>query len=208
MIFEIYGFPVYKGKFSEPEKVLRYIQDCKLEKADKWNANCFTSAECGSNTLSESDNVCINDEIFDEIVRHASQMLSELDIKLSVSPSECGRLECKQCRDVWINKYTEGHNQNMHWHVDRKKGILFSFAYFAKYDPQKDADFVFVNPIPRGICHKEMLKHPSFSIDAKMNVEEGDILIFPCWMLHYVTTQKSKEPRLTMAGNLYEIKYE
>jgi hypothetical protein len=206
MISEIYGFPVYKGKFSNPEKVLHYIQECKLEKSDKWNANCLISAENGSTNVGEEENRCINDDIFNEIIKHASEMLKELEINLNVSPSECGKLECKECRDVWVNKYTKGHNQNMHWHVDNERGILFSFAYFAKYNPERDANFVFVNPVPRDVCHKEMLKHPSFSKAVKMDIEEGDILIFPCWMLHYVTTQQCEGPRITMAGNLYEIK--
>lgn len=208
MIEEIYGYPVYKGKFSHPEKVFHYIQECKLEKSNKWNANCLVSAEDGSTNVSEDDFKYIHDEIFNEIVKHASYMLSELEINLKVSPSECGKLECKNCRDVWVNKYTEGHSQNMHWHVNRERGVLFSFAYFAKYDPERDADFVFVNPVPRDVCHEEMLKHPAFSKAMKMDIEEGDILIFPCWMLHYVTTQKSEGPRITMAGNLYEIKCE
>lgn len=208
MILEIYGFPVYKGKFSEKENVLRYIQECKLRKSNKWNADCLISAEHGSDEISETDLKCIDDTIFNELVKHASQMMKELGISIKLSPSRCGHQNCLECRDVWVNSYTTGHSQELHWHVNYEINVLFSFTYFAKYNPDTDADFVFVNAIPNGVCHEEMLKHSAFSKSTILNVEEGDIIIFPCWMLHYVTTQKSEGPRITMSGNFYEVKSE
>lgn len=206
MILEIYGFPVYKGKFSEKESVLRYIHECKLSESDKWNAKCLVSSEHGSANISDTANKCIDDNIFNELIRHASEMMKELNIDLKLSPSECGKVKCNECRDIWINKYMKGHSQDLHWHVDRDKGILFSFTYFAKYDPENDGKFVFVNAVPQDVCHEEMLKHPAFSKATIIDIEEGDIIIFPCWLLHYVTTQKTDGPRITMSGNFYEIK--
>lgn len=208
MILEIYGFPVYKGKFSEKENVLRYIQDCKLRKSSKWNAHCLISSEDGSDEISVNDNKCIDDNIFNELVKHASEMMKELGINIKLSPSRCGQQKCLECRDVWINSYTQGHSQDLHWHVNREAKTLFSFTYFAKYDPNNDAEFVFVNAVPKGVCHEEMMKHPAFSKATILNVEEGDIIIFPCWMLHYVTTQKNDGPRITMSGNFFEVKSE
>lgn len=205
MIVEVYGFPVYKGKFSEKESVLHYIQECKLNESDRWNASCLTSSDHGSKHINAGDNKCISDDIYKEIVKHALEMMKELNINLILTPSRCRKKECHDCRDVWINRYTNGHGQNVHWHVDYEHNPRFSFTYFAKYDSRNDAKFVFVNPIPPGVCTKEMSKHPAFSEDMSFNVEEGDIIIFPCWLLHYVTMQRSEGPRITMSGNLYEM---
>jgi hypothetical protein len=207
MIAEIYGFPVYMDKLSNPEKFLRYIQDIKLEKSDGWNAKCLVSSKHGSTSIGETDNNFIHDEIFDELCLHGENYLGELGVDIKMSPSECGDPKCQNCRDIWINKYEKGHSQDIHWHVNEEKNILFSFACFLKFDPEKDASFVFVNPIPHeGVKSTKLREHPSFSVAMKPNIEEGTILIFPPWMLHYVETHKSEEPRISMAGNFYENK--
>ena len=207
MIAEIYGFPVYMDKLSDPEKFLRYIQDVKLGKSDGWNAKCLVSSKDGSSEIEENDKCFIHDEIFDELCLHGERYLRELEIDVKMSPSECNDLKCKDCRDIWVNKYEKGHSQDLHWHVNEEKDILFSFACFLKFDPDKDASFVFVNPIPKySVKCKKLREHPSFSVAMKPNIQEGTIIIFPPWMLHYVETHKSEEPRITIAGNFYEIK--
>lgn len=207
MIAEIYGFPVYMDKLSNSEKFLRYVQDLKLAKSDGWNAKCLVSSKQGSTEIKENDINFIHDEIFDELCLHGERYLQELGIDIKMSPSECKNPKCKDCRDIWVNKYEKGHSQDLHWHVNEEKDILFSFACFLKFDPDKDASFVFVNPIPHhGVKCDKLREHPSFSRAMKPNIEEGTILIFPPWMLHYVETQKSDDPRISMAGNFYENK--
>lgn len=207
MIAEIYGFPVYMDKLSDSEKFLRYVQDLKLAKSDGWNAKCLVSSKHGSTEIKENDLNFIHDEIFDELCLHGERYLQELGIDIKMSPSECKNPKCKDCRDIWVNKYENGHSQDLHWHVNEEKDILFSFACFLKFDPDKDASFVFVNPIPHhGVKCDKLREHPSFSRAMKPNIEEGTILIFPPWMLHYVETQKSDDPRISMAGNFYENK--
>lgn len=205
MLINIYGFPVYKGKISDPEKILHYIQEYKFGNSDKWNANCLISASGGSSKISEESEFVINDYIYNELNKHAAKMMEDLNIDMKISPSECGNIKCPDCRDVWVNKYCKGHSQEIHWHVHPERDVLFSFAYFAKFDPEKDAKFKFVNPVPTEITNETLRKHPSFSVDMVPDIEEGDILIFPCWMLHYVEEQKTDGPRITVAGNLYEL---
>jgi hypothetical protein len=209
MIAEIYGFPVYMDKLSDPEKFLRYIQDVKLAKSDNWNAKCLVSSRHGSAELGETQPNFIHDEIFDELCLHGKRYLQEMNIDIKMSPSECKNPKCKNCRDIWINKYEKGHSQDLHWHVNEEKDILFSFACFLKFDPDKDASFVFVNPIPHdGVKCEKLRENPYFSVAMKPNIEEGSIMIFPPWMLHYVETHHSDEPRISMAGNFYENKSE
>lgn len=206
MIFDVYGYPVYKGKFSKGEDVLRYIEECKIGPSDKWNAKCLVSSSDGSSQVNDESMQVFNDIIFNEIVEHGKKMLEELDINVKMSPSECGHIKCTECQDIWINKYVKGHSQDLHWHLNPEKDILFSFTYFAKYDPKKDARFVFVNAMPREFRDEEINKHKAFTIQMIPEIEEGDIIIFPCWLLHYVETQKTDNERITMAGNFFKLK--
>ena len=206
MIAEIYGFPVYMDKLSDPEKFLRYIQDINLGKSDGWNAKCLVSSSDGSSEIEENDRNFINDQIFDELCLHGERYLKELEIDVKMAPTRCNDLKCTGCRDIWVNKYDKGDSQDLHWHVDEEEDVLFSFTCFLKFDPEKDASFVFVNPIPEyGIKCKKLREHPSFSAAMTPNIQEGTIIIFPPWMLHYVEEQKTDRPRITIAGNFYEI---
>ena len=49
-----------------------------------------------------------------------------------------------------------GHKQDIHWHpnVEGATDFLFSFVYFSKYDPDKDAKLVFVNPASPFPCEE------------------------------------------------------
>ena len=209
MIEDVYGFPVYMDKLSDKEKFMQYIQDYKLEKSDGWNANCLISSSAGSTLLENKEEPIIDDYIHNEVCSHGQKYLKEIGIDVKLTTNQCNNPECKECRDIWINQYEKGHSQDLHWHVHDDRKILFSFVCFLKYDPLKDADFVFVNPIPKhGVHCKKLRDHPSFSVYMKPNIQEGAIMIFPPWMLHYVETQKSDGPRITMAGNFYEINSE
>src|SRR6056300_459532 len=174
MIADIYGFPVYIDKLLDSKKFLRYIQNFKLAKSDGWNAKCLVSSNDGSSEIRENDNNFIHDEIFNEICLHGERYLQELKLDIKMSPSMCKNTVCKVCRDIWVNKYEKGCSQDLHWHVSEKSDILFSFVCFLKFDPEKDASFVFVNPIPHyGIKCSKLRENPYFSAAMKPVIEEG-----------------------------------
>ena len=105
--------------------------------------------------------------------------------------------------------------QASHNHIDINE--IFSFVYFAKYDPSKDADLVFIKDITMAnmngflvegssytLC-EELQEHPIFSNQVSLNIKEGDLVIFPSYLQHLVEEQKHDGPRITIAGNLYKI---
>lgn len=65
MISGVYGLPLYKGKISNVEKFLRYIETCKTEKSDAWNAECMTSSNDGSTKIKNEDTSRMDQDIFD-----------------------------------------------------------------------------------------------------------------------------------------------
>ena len=82
---------------------------------------------------------------------------------------------------------------------------MFSFTYFAKYDPQKDAKFVFTNPSPSQEIYADWINTvPAFEPEFRPDIAPGDILIFPCFLLHRVEEQKVDSSRMTLSGNIYK----
>ena len=159
----------------------------------------------GSSEISvEYDDKPVDDLIYNEFNKHGAKMMEELGINMKISASECGNMQCLECRDIWFNKYHKTHSQEIHWHVHNDRDVLFSFAYFAKFDPEKDAKFKFINPMPSEITNETLREHPAFAFDITPDVEEGDILIFPSFLLHRVEEQLEDRQRITISGNFYE----
>ena len=155
--------------------------------------------------------------MYDIITDKAHKFLEQLGItNLKLTVNSCGVEKCKNCSELWSSKYTKGMYQAVHNHIDN--GELFSFVYFVKYDPTKDADLVFVKDMsmakqngflmkgsPYTLC-KEVQEHPIFCDTVTLdNIKEGDLVIFPSYLDHFVSEQKTEGPRITIAGNLYKI---
>jgi len=155
----------------------------------------LTSAEDGSGF--EEETPFESPLLKKEILEHSKIMMNMLDVDINLNMSEN--------EDYWINMYKKGHSQELHWHMDRDNGlhVLFSFVYFAKFDHQKDAKLIFINPASPVNC-KELEVLPSFADEIAADVKEGQLIIFPNIMLHRVEEQKVDGPRITVAGNLYE----
>lgn len=87
---------------------------------------------------------------------------------------------------IWYNVYGEGQNAEPHAHV----GSDCSFVYFLKYDKNLHTPPVFVDP-NGDLC--------------KMDVEEGDLIMFDSNILHYVESNKTDKKRITLAMNAFLI---
>jgi len=208
MIHSVYGYPVYVGKASNKEAIFEHMKDFldknPIYEANLWDASCLTTSPHGtSSNVSQYH----SKHVTDMVEEHKTLMLNELGIKDNIKStcSLCGNPECLECVDMWINVYGKGMEQGSHWHIEGKENDpFFSFVYFIKYNPQTDAKLVFLNPAPSTSCEK-LLKLNSYKRNTTVDVNEGDVIIFPSFMVHYVEEQKTDGPRITLAGNLYEV---
>lgn len=205
----VWGFPVFKYSFENQEKVLEEVLKTielikPVDTSDEWNATSMTSTPEDRNVYMEHEiHNCI--EKFSKDLNITSEMLTL---------NECGDHNCKhpRSRAYWINIYKKGQDQDIHWHVTEdddhrlsNSDAMFSFTYFAKYDPEKDAKFVFVNPSPAPeIFHDWVDMVPEFRPAFIPEVKQGDIIIFPCFMLHYVDIHTSQDQRITVSGNFHK----
>jgi len=222
MITGIHSVPIYIESVDDyKEKLKVLLKNIKFGITDKWfGTHCLTTAAHGSTHVIDGEaDIMFNLNglfIYDVILDSAHKFLEQLGIKnLKLTVNSCGVENCKNCAELWSSKYTKGMHQASHNHID--KGELFSFVYFANYDPTKDADLVFVKDMtmakhngflmkgsPYTLC-EELENHPIFSNQVTLNIKEGDLVIFPSYLDHFVEEQKHDGPRITIAGNLYKI---
>jgi len=223
MITGIHTVPIYIESIDDEykEKLKMLLKKIKFGITDEWaDTECMTTAAHGSTHVidGESD-IMFNLEgrfMYDIILDKARKFLEQLGIQnLKLTINSCGVENCKNCSEMWCSKYTKGMYQAEHNHLDRNE--LFSFVYFAKYDPTKDADLVFVKDMTLAkqsgflvedssytLC-KELQDHPVFCNQVALNIKEGDLVIFPSYLEHFVEEQKYDGPRITIAGNLYKV---
>tara|TARA_R110001632_G_scaffold108646_2_gene218596 strand:- start:3214 stop:3921 length:708 start_codon:yes stop_codon:yes gene_type:complete len=208
MKLDVWGFPVFKYSFENQDKVLEEVLKTTelikpVDTSDEWNATSMMSTP-------EERNMCIEGEI-NKCIEKFSKDLSIPGEMLTLN--ECGNPNCNhpKSKAYWINAYKKGQHQDTHWHMTLEddyrlsnSDVMFSFTYFAKYDPEKDAKFIFVNPSPAPKLFRDWVEMvPEFRPAFIPEVQQGDIIIFPCFMLHCVDTHTSEDTRLTVSGNIH-----
>lgn len=193
----IFGYPLYISEFGT---LCKDVSKYKLSKSDEWNSQCKISAFCENDGIS---NVICRYTLHD----HTKNMLNMLGIQnLDLTFNPCGDPSCNMCSDVWINEYEYGDYQDSHTHVDENRNILFSFVYFSKYNKDADASLVFNNRAPSHAMCEEMKNVYPFFDGIGIDVNQGDIIIFPSWLEHSVDRHTNKnDTRITIAGNLYKV---
>jgi len=101
----------------------------------------------------------------------------------------------------WINIYEQGHHQETHNHLGNN--FLLSYCYLYR-SPPGTGSFGFYN----NNSNKNWYGQESNIIVRTQHVkyipkvEEGYVIIFPSYLDHYVTENKSNKLRVTISGNI------
>jgi len=96
----------------------------------------------------------------------------------------------------WINLHDRGGFNFSHMH----EGSLLSGSFYL-HVPPGSGDFVFRDPRPGVIHHSVKGPVPNGHADIRLTPSDGLLVLFPCWMEHYVELHDSDEPRITVAFN-------
>jgi uncharacterized protein (TIGR02466 family) len=107
---------------------------------------------------------------------------------------------------LWMNLYNKGAWQELHHHSTPFSNI--SFVYFVNFNPQTDGNFFFLNE--RSNHYSASGLHSVFKLAENLNIAEmlplqvndGDVILFPSQLRHGVTMQRHDTNRCTLAGNL------
>lgn len=192
MIITVYGYPIYKAQVDNNTKILEEVQINMKNIGNKsaWDSECLTTSSF------DDENRFISEYVKLEVIRHATKMMEHIGSDIQLTTKMCDSENCILCDDIWMNVYNKGHYQVTHAHYSEQPGAdipIVSFSYFARYKHGEDAQFIFVNPVS------------SQPKEIAMDVNQGDILIFPSFMLHRVDKQNTDGPRITISGNLYHV---
>lgn len=96
----------------------------------------------------------------------------------------------------WVNLHDRGGFNFLHVH----EGSLLSGSYYLQVPPGSGR-FVFRDPRP-GVVHGYVKGAvPNGYSDIQLAPEAGLLVLFPCWMEHYVEPHDSDEPRIVIAFN-------
>jgi len=103
----------------------------------------------------------------------------------------------------WMNVYEKGGYQEAHHHMSGNN--ILSYCYFSNL-PENSGKFLFLNDQYRNYCYNGLIEYlnPDDHVVewAPLNVEEGDLIVFPSFLIHQSTYHKSKEQRVTISGNV------
>jgi uncharacterized protein (TIGR02466 family) len=96
----------------------------------------------------------------------------------------------------WVNLHDRGGFNFLHVH----EGCLLSGSFYLQVPPGSGR-FVFRDPRP-GVVHGYVKGAvPNGYSDIQLTPEAGLVVLFPCWMEHYVEPHGSDEPRVVIAFN-------
>jgi uncharacterized protein (TIGR02466 family) len=96
----------------------------------------------------------------------------------------------------WINMHDRGGFNFLHMH----EGSLLSGSFYLSV-PRGSGQFVFRDPRPGVILGSVKGGVPNGHADIHLTPSDGLLVLFPCWMEHYVEPHDSDEPRITIAFN-------
>jgi uncharacterized protein (TIGR02466 family) len=112
---------------------------------------------------------------------------------------EMGQGEIAFRLQSWINMHDRGGFNYLHVH----EGSLLSGSFYLQV-PDGSGKFVFRDPRP-GVVHGYVKgAMPNGYSDIHLTPEPGLLVLFPCWMEHYVEPHDSDTPRITVAFNALE----
>lgn len=156
------------------ETIMNSLDKTKDKHIGHWRCNVNTEFFAGSSTYSKYINLIVND-----VYPALDCMFSELPIR---TPKHSA------VKNIWYNYYVEGHNQEVHNHVPN---CNLSGIYLLHLEEKNKTVFYSYNS---SICG--FLEPNKQLVEA----EEGDIIIFPSSLLHYVLP--CEKPRATIAFNI------
>src|SRR6202451_3343708 len=102
----------------------------------------------------------------------------------------------------WINLHDRGGFNFLHMH----EGSLLSGSFYVNVPPGS-GQFVFRDPRPGVILGSVKGGAPNGHVDVHLTPSAGLLVLFPCWLEHYVEPHESDEPRITIAFNAVDEDY-
>lgn len=108
----------------------------------------------------------------------------------------------------WYNVSNQDAYQEIHDHLGGPVPISYAAIHYVCFDKDEHLPTVFYNPLESVLKSLQPTTVENFrpadfqSLQKMLDVEEGDVVIFPAYVAHSVAKQTSNKTRLTVAFNL------
>jgi hypothetical protein len=102
---------------------------------------------------------------------------------------------------LWHNVYwTGGEYQEKHHHIPAH----ISFIHFLLFDPAEHKAPLFYDPARtvKAYCRHPAIPPEYSSESSRIEVKEGDVLVFPSYVEHHVPPGRYSTPRITVSMNV------
>lgn len=193
-IMNMFGIPFYHAKVDKheqlKEKFLPYFdKDEYFDLPSTWLSPCKTTIHSEQAFKDIPFNDWLKEIVTDHFIPYIMN-LNPIDEKnLNVEPLH-----------VWMNKYSHNEGQEPHNHIDGS--TQFSCAYVLE-QPEDSCEFLFID---KNDYFSAIGLAPYFYFNSpvknfQVDLQEGDIVIFPSFVEHAVSRNRSHEVRKTMSAN-------
>ena len=192
LIENLFGIPVYCGQVANSQLISEALNRYNIEEGIQvnyphWRCDCKT-------TFNDNLNHKWTQEFYDAIHPNIIEYLTTL--------KPIDKFEYMH-HGAWVNIYDKGDHQEYHSHNDRN--IMFSYSYCHKCpkDRENGSDFIFKSPIENLVAYQKEFKEFVTGYNGYIpDLQEGTLLIFPSWLYHMVSPNRTDERRITISGNI------
>lgn len=194
-MFEV---PMYKFKASRHTEIKQWMFNNVYPEYDK----------TGPNELSRN----IYSSYFSGAPKLDSKLFSDFyakDINNFLDKAGFSRLQkWKTKLNFWYNLSSRGAYQEVHDHLGGPISISYAAIHYVVFDKEEHVSTVFYNPLESIIktlqpTTNNKIRPKDFQdLQKTLDVEEGDIIIFPSYVPHSVMSQASEKLRATVAFNI------
>lgn len=189
-MINLFGYPVLVTKMPNHEIIKSafepFFDDDVFDLTSSWDCNCTSTFEKNDNNLP-----------WNFFFANVNNILNEYLDALSFDEQQKQNIKGY----AWANRYKINQHQEIHNHSANNNFV--SCAYMLQL-PKNSGSFSFYksnyNIFPTHLLNS-FTNHTILNQRAEPNVNEGDIIIFPSSLDHYVTYHKSNDLRISISCN-------
>jgi len=177
-MIDLFSIPIYITKVPNHEHIKTVVSNNIEQQGTPKTWNCSVNSSFGTSYFWLCDLLDNYNFLYDEF-------FYKLKCKVDISIT-----------DAWYNDYSVGDFQEQHHHLPAD----FSCIHYVQLN-SKHQGTTFVNPNRLLNSNNKVLKH-IYPETFTPYVTEGDVIIFPSYMEHFVKKQQIEDRRITLSWNL------
>ena len=197
---KIFATPVFKGSVPNSEELNKHLLNNEVIQKnllhEKKNYHGKFSTSFNTHNYGNEDDIPHIERLSSFIIEGVKHYVSE-----NTHPNEPIFPEDITIEDLWFNSCKKGEYQEIHNHLLYREVDPLSFIYYLKLPEGSNENTVFVNDNRK----MENFFFPNLKLTQSIftpHCKEGDFIIFPSFIEHYVRHNTSDEERITIAGNI------